>query len=103
MKVTDSEICERCEVGPVAGYALAEPGATLMFIALCEKYLDTVEDDWKTGVEKIAKWQNRSQGSGGKGDTEAKARKNAEGAVMDADADRITCCNQRKQPLIEID
>ena len=43
MKVTDSEICERCEVGPVAGYALAEPGATLMFIALCEKCLDTIE------------------------------------------------------------
>jgi hypothetical protein len=33
--------------------------------------------------------------------TEAKARKNAERAVMDAD--RITCCNQCKQPLIEID
>ena len=26
---------------------------------------------------------------GGKGDTEAKARKNAEGAVMDADADHL--------------
>ena len=39
--------------------------------------------------------------TGGKGDTEAKARKNAERAVMDAD--RITCCNQGKQPLIEID
>ena len=33
--------------------------------------------------------------AGGKGDTEAKARKNAEPAVMDAD--RITCCNQCKQ------
>ena len=63
MKVTDSEICERCEVGPVAGYALAEPGATLMFMALCEKCLDTIEDDWKTGVEKIAEWQARSQGN----------------------------------------
>ena len=41
--------------------------------------------------------------TGGKGDTEAKPRKNAESAVMDADADRITCCNQCKQPLIEID
>jgi hypothetical protein len=39
--------------------------------------------------------------TGAKGDTEAKARKNAERAVMDAD--RITCCNQCKQPLIEID
>jgi plasmid replication initiation protein len=39
--------------------------------------------------------------TGGKGDTEAKARKNAERAVMDAD--RITCCNHCKQPLIEID
>ena len=36
--------------------------------------------------------------TGGKGDTEAKARKNAERAE-----DRITCCNQCKQPLIEID
>jgi hypothetical protein len=61
MKVTDSDICERCDVGPVAGYALAEPGATLMFIALCEKCLDTIEDDWKTGAEKIAEWQNRAQ------------------------------------------
>jgi hypothetical protein len=38
---------------------------------------------------------------GGKGDTEARGRKNAERALMDAD--RITCCNQCKQPLIEID
>jgi hypothetical protein len=38
--------------------------------------------------------------AGGKGDTEAKARKNAERAVMDAD--RITCCNQCKQPLCNI-
>jgi hypothetical protein len=38
--------------------------------------------------------------TGGKGDTEAKARKSAEHAVMDAD--RITCCNQCKQPLIEM-
>ena len=30
--------------------------------------------------------------TGGKGDTEAKARKNAERAVMDAD--RITCCSR---------
>jgi hypothetical protein len=63
MKVTDSDICERCEVGPVAGYALAEPGATLMFIALCEKCLDTIEDDWKTAAEKVAEWQNRAQGN----------------------------------------
>jgi hypothetical protein len=53
MKVTDSDICERCEVAPVAGYALADPGITLEFIALCEKCLDTIEfdtieDDWKT-------------------------------------------------------
>jgi hypothetical protein len=89
MKVTDSDICERCEVGPVAGYALAEPGATLMFIALCEKCLDTIEVDWKTGAEKIAQWQNERKLTGGKGDTEAKARKNAEGAVMDADADHL--------------
>jgi hypothetical protein len=57
-----SDICERCEVGAVAGYALAEPGATLMFIALCEKCLDIIEDDWKTGAQKIAEWQNRAQG-----------------------------------------
>jgi hypothetical protein len=38
--------------------------------------------------------------TGGKGDTETRARKNAERAVMDADADKITCCNQCKQPLI---
>ena len=31
MKVTNSDICERCEVAPVAGYALAEPGITLEF------------------------------------------------------------------------
>ena len=54
MKVTDSVIGERCDVGPVAGYALAEPGTTLMVIALCEKCLDTMKDDWKTGAERIA-------------------------------------------------
>ena len=63
MKVTDSDICERCEVAPVAGYALAEPSSTLMLIALCEKCLATIEDNWKTGAEKIAEWQNRAQGN----------------------------------------
>ena len=63
MKVTNSDICERCEVAPVAGYALAEPGITLEFIALCEKCLDTIEDDWKTAAEKVAEWQNRAQAS----------------------------------------
>jgi hypothetical protein len=57
MKVTDSDICERCEVAPVAGYALAESGITLEFIALC---LDTIE---KTAAEKVAEWQNRAQAS----------------------------------------
>jgi hypothetical protein len=60
MKVTDSDICERCEVAPVAGYALAESGITLEFIALCEKCLDTIE---KTAAEKVAEWQNRAQAS----------------------------------------
>ena len=63
MKVANSDICERCEVGPVAGYALAEPSATLMLIALCEKCLATIKDDWKTGAEKVAEWQNRAQAS----------------------------------------
>ena len=63
MKVTDSNICERCKVAPVAGYALAEPGTTLMLIALCEKCLDTIEDDWKTAAEKVAEWQIRAQPS----------------------------------------
>ena len=63
MKVTDSDICERCEVAPVAGYALVEPGITLVIIALCEKCLDTIEDDWKTAAEKVAEWQNRAQAS----------------------------------------
>ena len=63
MKVADSDICERCEVGPVAGYALAEPSATLMLIALCEKCLATIDADWKTGAEKVAEWQNRAQAS----------------------------------------
>ena len=35
--------------------------------------------------------------TGGKGNTEAKARKNAERAVMDAD--RITCCNNGGERL----
>ena len=63
MKVTDSDVCERCGVGSVAGYAVAEPGAALMLIALCEKCLDTIEDDWKTGAEKVAEWQNLAQAS----------------------------------------
>jgi hypothetical protein len=63
MKVTDSDICERCEVAPVAGYAFAEPGITLEFIAICEKCLDTRDDDWKTAAEKVAEWQNRAQAS----------------------------------------
>jgi hypothetical protein len=41
--------------------------------------------------------------TGGSGDSEAKARKNAERAVMDVERDKIACCNQCKQPLIEID
>jgi hypothetical protein len=32
-----------------------------MIIALCEKCLGTIEDDWTTGAEKIAEWQNRAQ------------------------------------------
>ena len=60
MKVTDSDICERCEVAPVAGYALAERGITLVYCALRE-CLDTIEDDWKTAAEKVAEWQNRAQ------------------------------------------
>ena len=63
MKVTDSDICERCKVAPVAGYALTEPGATLMFSALCEKCLATIENDWETGAEKVAEWQNLAQAS----------------------------------------
>jgi hypothetical protein len=38
-----------------------------MLIALCEKCLATIEDDWKTGAEKIAEWQNRAQGNWRKG------------------------------------
>jgi hypothetical protein len=56
-----SRYMREIEVAPVAGYALAEPGATLMIIALCEKCLGTIEDDWTTGAEKIAEWQNRAQ------------------------------------------
>ena len=64
MKVTNLDICERCEVAPVAGYALAEPGATLMLSALCRRnVLATIEDDWKTGAEKVAEWQNLAQAS----------------------------------------
>jgi hypothetical protein len=32
-----------------------------MLIGLCEKCLDTMKDDWKTGAERIAEWQNRAQ------------------------------------------
>ena len=74
MKVTDSDICERCEVAPVAGYALAEPGITLEFIALCEKCLDTIEDDLEDRGRKgcrVAKLGRKL--AGGKGGTEAKA------------------------------
>jgi hypothetical protein len=34
-----------------------------MLIALCEKCLATIEDDWKTGAEKVAEWQNLAQAS----------------------------------------
>jgi hypothetical protein len=63
VKATDSGVCERCGVGPVTGYALSEPGVAGALIALCEKCLDTMEDDWKTGAKKIAEWQNRAQGN----------------------------------------
>jgi hypothetical protein len=57
----------------------------------------------RPGQRRLPSGKTERKVTGGKGDTEAKARKNAEGAVTDADADRITCCNQCKQPLIEID
>ena len=57
----------------------------------------------RPGPRRLPSGKTERKVTGGKGDTEAKARKNAEGAVMDADADRITCCNKCKQPLIEID
>jgi hypothetical protein len=44
MKVTDSDVCERCGASPIAGCALAEPGAAQILIALCEKCLDTIEN-----------------------------------------------------------
>ena len=97
MRVTHSGTCERCEIGPVAGYALAEPGATLMFIALCEKCLDTsTRITGRPGPRRLPTGKTERKVTGGKGDTEAKARKNAERAVMDAEG-------QCKQPLIEID
>jgi hypothetical protein len=35
--------------------------------------LATIEDDWKTGAEKVAEWQKTERKlAGGKGDTEAK-------------------------------
>ena len=55
----------------------------------------------RPGPRRLPSGKTERKVTGGKGDTEAKARKNAERAVMDAD--RITCCNQCKQPLIEID
>ena len=55
----------------------------------------------RPGPRRLPSGKTERRVTGGKGDTEAKARKNAERAVMDAD--RITCCNQCKQPLIEID
>jgi hypothetical protein len=58
-----ADICERCGVAPVAGYALAERGAALMLVALSAKCLDTIEDDSKTGAEKIAEWQNQAHGN----------------------------------------
>jgi hypothetical protein len=67
MKPQVTDVCERCGVAPVAGYALAEPDASRALIALCEKcldtILDTIEDDWTTGAKKIAEWQNRAQGN----------------------------------------
>ena len=56
----------------------------------------------RPGPRRLPSGKTERKVTGGK-DTEARARKNAEGAVLDADADRITCCNQCKQPLIEID
>jgi hypothetical protein len=51
---------------PAQGVKIAclnTPGATLMIIALCDKCLNTIEDDWKTGAEKVAEWQTRAQAS----------------------------------------
>jgi len=74
MKVTDSVIGERCEVGPVAGYALAELGTTLMLIALCEKCLDTRRMTGRPGPRGLPSGKTERKLTGGKGATEATAR-----------------------------
>src|SRR6478672_10835778 len=54
----------------------------------------------RPGPRRMPSGKTERKVTGGKGDTEAKARKNAESAVMDAD--RITCCNQCKQCPVSV-
>jgi hypothetical protein len=52
----------------------------------------------RPGPRRLPSGKTERKVTGGEGDTEARVRKNAEHAVMEADADKITY-----QPLIEID
>ena len=48
MKVTIQILCERCQVAPVAGYALAEPGATQLIDLSTKKISTLMTIKWTT-------------------------------------------------------